>query len=679
MINVNLTSRQKQILWLLNARQTVYSGKELSSAMGISDRTLRTDITQINRQLEKYGIKIEAVHSKGYLLSVQNPKNLLELFATMENYQTKEDRILSLILRLLAKVGWQNLGELEDEIHVSHATMEKDIKSIRHRYSQQYPYLKIERKGDQIRIEDDEKKKRSILIRTYVENWDYDSKEGIILLKDDFKSGQLAKIQELLNEQLTQTDTYLDDYAFVYLTMTVVVMYLRNRSGFTIEDMSEPVESVVPAPASFLQAQLGAARITEPAGEIDASMQILLQEMERIWEIQFSKSEYRYLSEIKQQLVFLCEKNTQRDFIFLSRTDETSRAIVDELREALNAQYGIDFSEDDMLYVGLTRHVQGIRTGMMTPPRPNRVLGEELRKKYPFLGEMVHFMRRFLEERCEMSLGSQEENYLLPPMILAESALYQKRRGSGIPTAVISHFNDSTTMCLMNQLKQHYGAILDLYGPFTLHERNLIDQKNASLIVSTVRADALYQAFRVPVLKVSPLLDAADQIGIDLYLYSLKNRYLYQAPLLPMADYFPNSLCYRLTNKNNILPLLAEIKERLEKETGYPCPSKINMESDYFCVLTNGFLFYYQINNRLAQSVVSLVDLGKETSCRYARNIRTVMYMQMPQSMRPTLGWFYYIAMELAQYPEELKAVFSGKSLEDLTINISRNTTENFR
>ena len=103
------------------------------------------------------------------------------------------------------------------------------------------------------------------------------------------------------------------------------------------------------------------------------------------------------------------------------------------------------------------------------------------------------------------------------------------------------------------------------------------------------------------------------------------------------------------------------------------------MESDYFCVLTNGFLFYYQINNRLAQSVVSLVDLGKETSCRYARNIRTVMYMQMPQSMRPTLGWFYYIAMELAQYPEELKAVFSGKSLEDLTINISRNVTENFR
>ena len=74
----------------------------------------------------------------------------------------------------------------------------------------------------------------------------------------------------------------------------------------------------------------------------------------------------------------------------------------------------------------------------------------------------------------------------------------------------------------------------------------------------------------------------------------------------------------------------------------------------------------------MKDTVVSLVDLGKDLSSKHRRNIKTVMYMLMPERQKHTLGWFYYMAMAFAQYPNELRSLFEGTSIEDLSFNISR-------
>ena len=52
-----------------------------------------------------------------------------------------------------------------------------------------------------------------------------------------------------------------------------------------------------------------------------------------------------------------------------------------------------------------------------------------------------------------MLLGKDEEDYLLPFLISAQRTLYQKIRGKGLSTVVISHFNGSVTLFLMEQLQ----------------------------------------------------------------------------------------------------------------------------------------------------------------------------------------------------------------------------------
>ena len=181
-----------------------------------------------------------------------------------------------------------------------------------------------------------------------------------------------------------------------------------------------------------------------------------------------------------------------------------------------------------------------------------------------------------------------------------------------------------------------------------MYDKEQIKKDEIRLILSTVKMEALKKYFNTPVLTVSPLIDENDQASIDLYLTSLKDHYLYKVPSKQMEEYFRKDLCYKLPDKSNLISAISYIENMLQNELGLSNLKPFDLEDSYYCCLSNGFLFCYQINNEINETAVSLVDLGKDLSSKYRRNIKTVMYMLMPQSEMHTLGWFYYMAMALA-------------------------------
>ena len=649
MDKINLHSRQKKILSILNTKHGIATGKEISAKIGVSERTVRSDISEINDCLKTYDIQIIPIHGKGYMLSIKDRSVFLKLFSERENYVTKEDRIRTLILRLLRENDWCDIGDLEDEMFVSHTTLEKDIKGIKKRISLQQPYLKVERKGNLIRLEDDERKKRDLFTRFYVENWDYDSEEGIVLEYEDIGGAMLDHIQHVLKEYLIEYRVYLDDYAFIYLTLAIYVSLVRVQTG-------HPLKPIDKASLS-----------------IDDIIRLVLDEVNESWKLELSASEYAYLSEIKDQLVLLSERTYSKNYV-LSMTDTDCHHMVDDVLNELLEEYGIDFTTDDKLFVDLTRHVQSLKNGIVPTSNQNRVLGDELRKKYPFMGDIAHALKNKLSKKCDVELGIEEEDYLLPFIILAGETLYKKRRGRGIQTAVISHYNESMSHYLMELLKRYYGDILDLHGPYAIHAKELIHREETKLVLTTVQMKKIDSLLNIPVLTVSPLIDAADRACIDFYLTNIKTGYLYRSPSLPIEMYFPQALCYSMKNKSNLLTVLSEMQHRMEDEMHMDNVPRIDLETSYYCALANGFFFCYQVNDSLDHAVISLVNLGRDISCKYVRNIKTVMYMMLPSAEKLTLGWFYYIARALSQHPKELKEVFEGSSIGDLAISIMNNT-----
>lgn len=643
---INIPSREKKILSLLNSKHGIVTGKELSTLIGVSERTIRSDVNHINTALSQAGVQVVAVHGKGYTIQVDDRNVLLQIFSEDQNYITKEDRLNTLLLKLLRHDGWYDLGILEDEMYISNTTLEKDIKTLGKMIFSQHPYLKIERKDNSIRLADEEKKKRDLFARFYPKNWDYDSKEGIVLKHEEFKEDLLRDIQKLVKNKLFESGTHLDDYAFIYLTLAIAVMLFRVKNGHTIDNYDAEVQ-------------------------IDLDIKIVLDTLASAQNIVLSQGEYYYLSQIKQQLEFLCLKTYSKNYV-LNNTDIQCHGIVNDLLAELYRIYGIDFMEDDKLFVDLTRHVQALVSGIVAPHLQNHVLGDELRKKNPFLGDIAHYMGDYLSEKCQIALGKEEEDYLLPFIMLSEEARYNKKRGQGIPTAVISHYNESMTHYLMEELRRYYGGVLDLHGPYSMHSKEQIEKDSIQFVLTTVKMDDFRKYFNTPVLTVSPILSEDDRAGIELYLTSLKIKYLYQEPKLQMDKYFLPELCYRLPDKSNLNAAFFYIEKTLKEQTGITSLKSFDLDEDYYCSLNNGFLFCYQICNEIEQTVVSLIDLGKDLSCKQRRNIKTVMYMLMPAKEMHSLGRFYYMAMAFAQYPKELKSLFEGTSIENLSFNISR-------
>ena len=73
-----------------------------------------------------------------------------------------------------------------------------------------YPYLQIQRQGNYIKFEKDEIKRRALLIRLYAENWDYDSRDGIVLKQDEFGRERLEEIQDVFKDELYRCQTDLE-------------------------------------------------------------------------------------------------------------------------------------------------------------------------------------------------------------------------------------------------------------------------------------------------------------------------------------------------------------------------------------------------------------------------------------------------------------------------------------
>ena len=119
MTDLTLNARQKKLLSILNARHNVETGKELAAKLGVSERTVRNDIREINSKLKQYEIQILPQYGKGYTISVNNREVYLQLFSEKANYETKEDRIRTMMLRLIRENDWYELGNLEDEMFVS--------------------------------------------------------------------------------------------------------------------------------------------------------------------------------------------------------------------------------------------------------------------------------------------------------------------------------------------------------------------------------------------------------------------------------------------------------------------------------------------------------------------------------------------------------------------------------
>ena len=128
--------RQIQILRELYPSRSHVFSTQLAENFGVSERTIRNDVRDINCLLVEYGAEIVRNHHHELTLLVSDEnrfKQFIEEEILKDNAHPveKEDRVIYLVRKFLLSQTYHKLEDLADELYVSRSTAQNDLKDVK--------------------------------------------------------------------------------------------------------------------------------------------------------------------------------------------------------------------------------------------------------------------------------------------------------------------------------------------------------------------------------------------------------------------------------------------------------------------------------------------------------------------------------------------------------------------
>ena len=336
MASLNLTLRQRKLLHTIQNRKDMITGQELAGLLNASARTIRSDVVMINHELKPYGASIESIRSKGYFFTAEDPDSIRKLNRIETAFFTREDRIRTLALELCIAEEPLSCFDLEDEMFISHTTLENDIRLLRLRYMMNGPRIRIITGHNDISFEQDELKRRQLLSELYMEHWNYDGRGNAVYGMSYLNPDLLDRVIDMIPVHLDRHGIRMDDAAIVELNLACTILYRRICSGHLLPD-AEPLSRSDPQADRACEELLNAL-------EEELSFTIPPNERDRIYLLIASG----HMMDPDRLSFETVQEEFSPDVI----------GMADAYIEAIRDVYGLDFSNDEDFYITILQDIR---------------------------------------------------------------------------------------------------------------------------------------------------------------------------------------------------------------------------------------------------------------------------------------------------------------------------------
>ncbi len=641
---ISLHSRQRKLLNILKSEQRIITSFELARKIEVSDRTVRDDILQLNKVLAGYGVSIVSVRGKGYILHTVHDNSLHDLIYASDALQTKEDRVRYLTMDLIYSDKPRKLADLEDEMFISRTTLENDIRLMKLQYSDKRPFLQFLRQKNGIRAENDERKKRLVLSKLFIENWDYNSKEGMYFQDSIFNPDDIHTIMDCVKVTLKKYSILLDDYEMLNIVFIIAIANLRIVAGHELQ------ESV----SAYSDEGVKCA-VDELLDELELKIKTKFSGTERD-NIGFALFQRRTFD--KQQL----SKANLKDFV-----DSQYIGVVEAFLNDIKNQLTLDFTQDERLFMDLVIHVKILVVRLKYAYERKSPVLEMVKKKYPYFLEMSIFFRQKLLETFQLDIDEHELSYIAVYLILSMERFEHSLYANGIPVAFVSHLNFSSNSLMMMELKSALGSSIDFKGPFSIYEKEKIVNSNASLLITTVQMNMI-RKLDTPVVIISPQLREIDIFEVNKQLSIIKNNNIYPALPVKISQFFQKELYFRdlkTTTKEEIIMFMAdELQKKAYVGNGYS-EHVLVRESIASTAFDSGIAIPHTITGCCNRTVISVATLDKPVTWD-AQKVSCVFLIAVREQDRKYMWKFLNLFADTPNNKNKVKRILNCGSYEEL-------------
>jgi lichenan operon transcriptional antiterminator len=214
-----MKEKQDYLLRLLLQQDTPVSSRILAEKMGVSIRTVKNYIYQLNRLGS-----VPVIHSSnlGYTIV---PEEAAKLLATPQNEndlpQTFKERSFFIIKQILMEHQQLNIFDLSDELFVSYSTIKSDLARMNKAYEKYH--VKFVLKQDEIQIVGEEKEKRRLISYIIFEEVPHKFIDKQIL-EATFDKADIEKLSTIIHSIMHESNYHLNDFSFVNLMLHLLIL-----------------------------------------------------------------------------------------------------------------------------------------------------------------------------------------------------------------------------------------------------------------------------------------------------------------------------------------------------------------------------------------------------------------------------------------------------------------------
>ncbi len=337
--------------------------KDIASTINVSERTIRTDISNLNDYLINKNAKIKLIRQKGYILDCEDEKKIIDWwgnFNKTEGYSllgSLKERQNYLFALLLNELKYYSVYELMEHLCISKNTLYMYLKNIRKTLSN-YNLKLINNTNTGFKVIGTEYDKRKAILDLFLINdlqsylVGFTDLEKLFLTNIDLDLLKTLESKHLYSLQLLDSDFYHKN-----IISTIALAIARVKEGLTINEISIEVPKLMDH-------------------ALDA-IYLFLKEIENSFSITLPINEINYF-------ILTLSINVPRLIKNPKNHPSESSIIVDELLTSIYETSNLNWTKDKILFEDLVNHIENfIKISSIDKERKNPILSTII-NSFPF-------------------------------------------------------------------------------------------------------------------------------------------------------------------------------------------------------------------------------------------------------------------------------------------------------
>ncbi len=368
-------ARHEALIDILRRAHGPVSGPVLARELGVSSRTVRSDVTSVNALA---GAPVIVAEHRGYTLdgSIQVPT-----LAPDDTATGSDARIFAILRRLARSPQGESVHELASSLFVSESTIEADLTKVR-------PLVRefdvtLTRNRDMVSLAGREVDRRRLVRQMLLGSARGAASSSLGIVMRELRRFDLGDLGKILQTSLGAGGIVLHDYALADLTLHLAIALDRFADGQTSE---VEVGDVKPS-AQILDT------VAELAARLQESLGIVLPSSERI------------------AFAALLESRTYPGAKGPDGAVDEHVALVRTVISDLSSQYLLDIN-DEVFVLNLSIHVKNLLARARTGHEARNPLGPDFKEGHPLVHELAVFVASRIEELANVTVGEEEIVYL---------------------------------------------------------------------------------------------------------------------------------------------------------------------------------------------------------------------------------------------------------------------------